>query len=278
MSVLLWLIVALCLDRVALKLTGDSYLCAYAASYGAVGRIQRGTAERVLARRMLVPALIYWIERLVPALKPYRLPAIYEPLRIGALAAALALAERAIGLPGALLVAALLPASFLFDYFDWPYELAGLAAALTGNLQLAVLFGGLHALARPTTAPLCAVTYLLVTGDWVGAGLVTLAVGVGMLPGLVNVRQALWAQTYGLWRQNLRDVRTLFENRPFYLSEIAMSLLVAVGVLWAVLSGHAGPAWPVPLALIAVQWTLVRAAETRTVAVCLLWIVGGLLK
>lgn len=268
-----WFIIALCLDRVLLKMTARTYDLMFAAGYGSIDLVQRKTADRLIGQRILVPALIYWIERLLPCLKPHRLTALYEPLRILALTAALWMTAHAIGVTGALIIAALLPATFLFDFWDFPYELLGFAAGLTGDLRLAILCAGIHALARPFTAPLVALCYGLVTGDLVGAGLVLLAVGLGVIPGWTNTTCAPVWQKFGLWRVNIQDVRELFQNRPFYLSEIFMTMGLTALVLWAVFSGNAGAAWPIPLALVVVQWTLPRAAETRSLAPALLWVV-----
>ncbi len=275
----LWLIVALALDRVYLRLVAPYYSSAYAAGYGTIPLIQHGQTERILGFRLLVPALMYWAEKWFPALAKYRLPALYEPLRIVALALALYVASLAIGTAGALLVAVLLPATFLFDFWDFPYEILGLAAGLTGDLRWAMLGGGLHALARPYTAPLVPVTYLLVMGDWIGAALVALATVIGLVPGQVATWKASNLQaSFQVWRLNIQDIRNIFVNRPFYLSEIFMSLGLSALIVWVIATGRAGAAWPVPLALLVMHWTLVRAAETRPIAVCLLWVVGGLLK
>ncbi len=274
----LWLIVALCLDRVYLKLVAPYYNCEFSASYSTIPLVQAHTADWTIGRRILVPALIYWLEKLFPWLRPHRLPALYEPLRIGALAVALYVASLSVGTAGALLFAALLPASFLFDFWDFPYEILSFAAALSGDLRWTIVGGGLHGLARPTTAPLVPVIYVLVTGDWFGAALVTLAVGIGLIPGWLNSRQVPMVQHGRSIGMNWADVKNLFQNRPFYLSEIFMTMGLSALVLWAVFTGRAGAAWPVPLALVAVQWVIPRAAETRSLAVTLLWVVGGILR
>ncbi len=271
----LWLLIALALDRVQLKLGQPSYGSAYC-GIGAVDAVNARAAQAPMAYRVLVPWLIGLAEWLIPALKPHRLTLLYEPLKIGLLAFALAAAAAALGMKGALLVAALLPATFYFDYWDGAVELGALALALTGDVRWALIGGLLLALSRET-APLAAVTYMLVTHD-VGCGLQVLSATLAVL---LIVR--LWAGRKPLYcdrwmvRINAQDVRRIAANRPVYTSEIAMSLGLTALTLGAVVSGRAGPAWPVPLAVLAAGWTMARAAEPRVFAPCLLWIVGALI-
>ncbi len=272
----LWLLMALVLDRVHLKLSTGTYGSPYC-GLGTVDPVNSRQAESPMAYRTLLPWLIALVERIIPGLKAHRLPALYEPLRILIMAAALAAIAQAVSPLAALIVAVLLGVTFYFDYWDWAVELLGLALALTGNPG-AALIGGLLLGASRETAPLVAVTYVLITGD-VGQGLQILGATLAVM---LAVR--LWAGRKPLYcerwmgRVNLDDVRELFQNRPFYLSEIAMTLLVTGLTLWAVLSGNAGPAWPVPLALLAAGWLMARAAETRVFTGCLLWVAIALVR
>jgi hypothetical protein len=75
-----------------------------------------------------------------------------------------------------------------------------------------------------------------------------------------------------MWRQNWSELRGIGRNRPVYLGEMAMSLLVTALTLIVVVSGKAGTTWPVPLAILAAGWIFARASETRVFASCLLWI------
>lgn len=271
---LLWLLVALFIDRVALKLTLDSYRSEFTAGYGAIDPVWRKTAKAPVSYRVLVSWVVRGVEKALPALKKHRLVALYEPLRIGALTAALTATEYALGRPAALLVAALLPATFLFDFADWPFELLSFALALSGNMQLTILAIFLHGLARPETAPLSALTYGLVTRDPLGVALVSVSGGIAI--GLVRVivgPKPLVMPAGSSFALNLKDLRNLFHNRPFYLSEIWISLTLIAVTLAVVFTGKAGGAWPIPLLLCAAQvaWQA-RISESRSLTPCLLWV------
>lgn len=272
---MMWLIVALALERASLMLTAHSYRSRFTAGYGSLATTSNREALAPIAYRVLVPWIVMGMEALFPRLKGHRLPALYEPLRIGLIALALTVAEQAIGTRGALIVAALLPATFLFDYWDWTVELLALAAALTGNMQLTILCAGLLGLARPMTTPLVGITYGLVTHDPIGTALALIAGQLAVSAVRVYVGKRPMDYPWRMWRTNLQDVLNLFCNRPFYLSEIFLSMGLSLWVLLTVATGKAGAAWPVPLALTAAQWIMPRAAETRSMAACLLWVAMG---
>lgn len=271
---MLWLVVAWAITRVEFKVCRWNLRSSYN-GYGCIDAVVRREALAPMAYRVLIPWAIGFVERIAPATRRHRLTALYLPARIALLAAGLAVAERAVGVAGALLVAALVAVTFHFEYWDWSAELLGLAGALSGDLALATVGASVHALSRPETAPLTAVTWLLGTGDiaggmWIGAwvvlwtGLVWLRVG----------RRALYCPR-SMWRQNLRDVRGLLANRPAYLSEMGVTLALTAGTLaivgYALAAGVLLRAWPVPLAILAAGWWGARAAESRVFGTVLLW-------
>lgn len=274
----LWLLVALCVDRVCLKMTGPHYKSEFSAGYGSIDPVWRKTSKAPIAYRVLVPWLVRGAERLIPALKPMRLTALYEPIRIIALALALAASEYALGRPAALLVAALLAATFLFDFADWPFELLSFALALSGNMTLCILAVFLHGLARPETAPLAVITYSLVTGDLVGSALAAFSafLAIVLARGIVG-KKPLVMPLGTSFRLNAQDLRDLFKNRPFYLSETFISLTLIGVTVAVVLAGRAGQAWPVPMAICGAQvfWQA-RIGETRSLTPALLWIAAGI--
>ncbi|MCK9600780.1 MAG: hypothetical protein M0R06_17195 [Sphaerochaeta sp.] len=271
---MIYLLLAVLLDRVQFKLCAKSYGNLYC-GYGTIDSVNNRTALSPMAYRVLVPWLIASVEAWRPSLKTQRLPALYEPLKIGLMALMLYSVDLALGREGTLLFCVLLGVTFYFDYFDFAPEVMALALALTGDVRLALLGGLFAALARET-APLGALTYILVTGD-VGRGLQVFAAICAIL---LAVRlwvghKKLYCERV-LWRVNIQDVHKLFVNRPFYLSEISMSLLASALTLYAIVSGHAGAAWPVPLLLLGLGWTLARASETRVFSGCLLWVAMAL--
>lgn len=271
---MVWFIVALVLDRVMLKLTVKSYTSPFTVGYGSISNVIAGTALAPVSHRVLVPWLIAAAERVWPTLQKHRLPALYEPIRIVGIGLALNAVAMALGERAAWMVAALLPATFLYDFWDWPYEFLAQALALSGNMQWAILGAGLQGFARPETTPLVALTYLLVTGDVVGTGLIGLASLVALLTVRVIVGKKPLVRSLNTWDVNQIDLRRLFHNRPFYLSEVVMTLGLMALTLASILTGKAGPAWPVPVIIMAAQlfWQA-RLSETRSMSVCLLWAV-----
>lgn len=261
--------------RLDSKLTTWNLKSAYN-GYGAIDGAKNADYAAPMAYRVLVPWLALSIERLVPALRKHRYPTIYLPLKFALIVLMLLVAERAVGTSGALCLALGLCALLHFEYWDNYVEVLGFAAALTGDLRITILGMLLHSLSKPETSPLLSLTFLLSTGNllgaaWIGAinllvvNLVRLKVG----------KRVLYCQRI-MWRRNLQDVRELLCNRPFYVSEIGMGLgltvltLSAVGV--RILQGAPLPAWPVPLILLSAGWIAGRAAESRIFGACLLWV------
>jgi len=162
--------------------------------------------------------------------------------------------------------------TILYDYWDWAGELGGLALALTGNVWLGILGGVWIALSRPETAPLVALAYGWSTGNVIGT--VAVAAVSALVIDIIRRAQGnapLYCARW-MWRQNWLDVRDIARNRPVYLGEISMSILISLLTVLGICTGRAGPTWPIPLALLAAGWTMARAAETRVFVSCLFWI------
>jgi hypothetical protein len=266
----MWLVCAIALERIELKMSAATIGSKYN-GYGAIDAVLERRALAPMAYRVLVPWLVGLVERIAPKLKAHRFPWLYMVAKIALLTGALYATSLALGTKGALIVAALLPMTFYFDYWDWMGELAGVALALTGNLPAAMI-GGVIAGWSKETAALAPLTYGLLTRDVRG----TVLVGCTTAAALIIARlwggaQPLYCQRF-MVRENWGDLRHITRNRPVYLGELAMSLVITGLVLVAVVSGAAGPTWPVPLALLAAGWTMARAAETRIFASTLLWI------
>jgi len=270
--ILLWMFLALLMERVAVKIGSSFYGTPYA-GIGAIDGVLSREAAAPMAYRVLVPWIVGALERVWPGLQAQRLVALYEPLKIALTGTTLWVLSRTLGVRSALFVAAALPATFLFDYWDWTGEMIGLALALGARDVRWVMAGGVvAALSRPETAILVPIAYWLRTRD----SRATLWIAGAVFCAMALVRA--WAGHKTLYCQrwmvdvNWRDLATVMNNRPFYVGEIVVSALVSAMTLWAVLSGRAGPTWLVPAALLVAGWTMARAAETRVFASCLLWI------
>jgi hypothetical protein len=262
--IVFWLFVAWAVERAQMVM---SFQPSAFNGYACIDQVNQRKTVAPMCYRVLLPWLTWLIER-IPAMHGRRLTWIYEPFRIGMTTLALWATAQAFDFTTALLMAALLPLTFLFDYWDWSVELFAVMAALTGQFWLVLIGALLLALSRET-APLVPAAYWLATGDWQG----TAVIGAVTAGTMLVVR--LWAGEKRLncdrfmARQNWKDVRSLFGNRPFYLSEIAIALVISALTLAAILEGL--PGWPIAALTLGGGWILARAAETRVFALCLPW-------
>lgn len=270
MSIGMWVVLAIMIDRAQLVIGAPNY----GTPYNGLGAAE-GTMQRVLpapmAYRVLVPWLVGMGERLgLPRLE------VYEALKIALVAGALWSVEQAWGWAVAIVTAGLLVATFNYDYWDWAAEMMGVQLALTGRMELALVGVVIHALSRET-AWLDGLAFGLAGGELWQAGVV-FVVGWGVL---IAVR--LWAGKHELycerwmWQENVAAVRAWWQGRPWWLSDIAMSVWVCgLAVAGAVrcqvdgcqVSGVAG--WLVVLFLGA-GWLMAKAEETRVFSVVLPW-------
>lgn len=270
---MIWLFLAAFLDRAQLQIAAFSYESPFN-GLGATDLVNARNAKAPMAYRVLVPWIIAALERLNPRLHYYR-TTVYEGLKVVTLAVALWACNRALGLTGALLVAAMLPMTFAFDYWCWPVELAAFALALTGNMQLTLLGGIALALSRET-APLIPLTYLLATGNWNGALIIALGTGLTLLGVRLYVgKRPLYCDRF-MWRRNLAELKEFtFSHHPLFMDYSLFAVLITVLVVGVVVTGRAGAAWPIPLIILALGWTMGVARETRIFAPVLLWIAIG---
>jgi hypothetical protein len=270
--VIFWLLIALALDKAQLVIATPGYGLPYC-GLGTVDGVNQRRLLAPMAYRVLVPWIIGFVEAVVRPLRTRRLE-VYEALKITLMALAFWSIEMALGIRTALIVAALLPMTFSFDYWDYAVELGALAMAVGGNMQGAVIGGVLLALSRET-APLVPVTYLLATGDANGTLVIALATGLTMLGVRLRIGyRKLYCDRF-MWAGNWKEVRAIFKCTPWYTSNIAYSLLVTGLVVALVFLGRLGPTWPIPLVLLAAGWAMGVAYETRIFAGCLLWIAMG---
>lgn len=274
MPIIVWFLIAWLIDRAQLKLSEHSYGNRYC-GIGTVDGVLARNIQAPMAYRVLVPWIIGVVERLFPWTRKHELTVLYEPLKIAAMTYALWAASLAIGTPAALLLAALLPATFLFDYWDWAIELGGIALALTGRPELALVGAILLGLSRET-APLIAVTYVMVTGD-IGRGLQILGVSLAVLliVRLAVGKRGLYCSRWMI-AQNWHDLRALVQNVPIYMGEMSITIVLTTLTVLVIVMG--APAWPVPLIVLVSGWTMARAPETRVFTTCLLWVAPLLLR
>jgi len=86
--ILFWIPIAWVIERVQLKIGGQWYGSPFN-GYGAIDGTVDKTALAPMRYRVLVPWLVVLVERIFPRVKAHRLTALYEPLKIVLIAAAL---------------------------------------------------------------------------------------------------------------------------------------------------------------------------------------------
>jgi hypothetical protein len=268
-SMIGWILIAFLVERAQVLVCGDNYGAPWN-GIGAVDGVLRRDTPAPMAYRVLVP----WL--LLPA-RALKLPLLesYEILKVLLIALALLSVDLAFGRQAALLTAALLPATFLYDYWDWAPELAGICLAMTGDIRLAIPGLALHGLSRET-APLAALAYGLKTGDVEGTVFLLLLSGcLWVLVRLVQGRHKLYCKRVMLGA-NLQALREWRAYRPAWLSSLAVSVVITAAAL--AVAPLFGPAGLVPVLLAGAGWTLARAEETRVFSSLLPWIAYGYLR
>lgn len=271
---MIWLLAALALDRVQL-LVADRNNCyapsPYRSGYGAIDLVNSKKAFSPMAYRVLVPWLIAILERLFHTPIKWRLTLWYEPIKIMIMAVALWGCSLAIGPVGALLVGCMWCVTFWTDYWDGYIEIAALAFAMTGRIELAVVGAVMLGLSRET-APLVGLTYFLVTGDF-GSSLCLFTVSFSILSAVrICVGDKKLYCSRWMWRQNIIDLKAFFCNRPWFISENAFSVYVTLAIF--LLPVYGDPGWQIAAILVIMGWLMGRAAEVRIFGGALVWIVG----
>lgn len=265
---MIWFAFAFLIERVQVVITGKNYGARWN-GYGAINGTINKTADAPMVYRVLVPWIIGALERIHPRVKLCRLE-IYEALKIILIGLAFWSINRAWNFNTAILVAAILPITFRFDYWDWSAELAGVAMAMTGEVPLAIIGATIAGLSKET-APLVPLAYLSVTGDVPIAVILMFYVGIlWVLIRMVQGEHKLYCDRW-MVKRNLQELKR-WKSKPVFLSDMAMSIAITVLAIIAML--HFQPGWIIPLAIIGAGWTLAVGAETRIFVVALPWIAG----
>lgn len=266
-SIILYSLIALALSRVNAIVTGQNYN-ATTNGFGAISGVLNRTGSAPQVYRVLVPWLIGAFEKVFGYNLKRRL-ILYESIKLGLFMGALWSVGRVIGIRAALLVAALLPLTLKFDYWDWIVELGAFAACLSGDFRWALVAAILLALSRET-APLCAVIFYLKTHDMFESGCILICVAALMwLVRDIQGHHALYCKRI-YFKRNMKEVSRMFLRTPWFLGDIFMSLVIMLATLWSCYMQVT--AWPVALALLVAGWVFGLASETRVFTACLLWI------
>lgn len=260
----LWFVLAFFLERTLMVVAKDNYGAPWNGVGALSGVIQKST-QAPMVYRVLVPWFAYGLRSLgMPLLTAYEL------VKIILTGFALWAVQISWGYGVAFLVMAILPATFLFDYWDWAAELLGLCLCLSGDFYLALLGVFFWGLSRETVL-IGGPAYFLVTGDWLGAAGV-LAAGVIMLAAvhLIQGPHPRYCKLVYL-SDNWKMVRTIKHwERPAWMSSIVISLvLAAISLAAAPFSGWRGLLVPV---LVGFSLVFGKINETRIFTSVLPWV------
>lgn len=148
-----------------------------------------------------------------------------------------------------------------YDYWDWPIELAGIALAMSGHFELAIIGGILSALSRET-APMVAGVYLLQSGDWYGSCILLGIIVLIMLSVRLYVgRRALHCKRIVL-KTNWKGLQTMLKWRPFWNADtFIMFGLSLFGIATLFASSITG--WFVVLLTLVTSWIFAKHDEAR---------------
>lgn len=256
------LVAAFVLTRVQAFVAADNYGVVWN-GFGAIEGVLSRSTKAPMVYRVLLP----W---LLGASRWTRIPKLmlYELWRFVLMFAALLAVNRFWGLETTLILAMLLPVTFLFDYWDWSVELGCVALALSGNIYLALLAVILHALSRENWV-LCALAFFVVSLDLHGTAIVGMTgLLVYIVVKTVQGKHEMYCSRFML-PDNLKLLRSLgLGNVPFYNGQwvtILVTLLAVPVVLYQL------PGWPVYLALVVGGWLFGKINESRIMAAALPW-------
>jgi hypothetical protein len=277
--IILWLFIALLLDRTQLMLAKANYGVKYN-GFGAIPGVLARDGYAPQVYRVLVPWLVapFWKDE-------RRRLVVYELCKIVLMAAAFWMIDYVWGWQVTLLVAAMITCTFEFDYWDWCGELIGIMCCLTGNIFIAAGGVVIHGLSKETVliAPLAFAIGLHNRGMLL-AGKSFLEIGIiGGLTLLMWVivraiqgKHAYYCERFTWFIRNLVEIKGLPTYVPWFSTGIFLALLftaLTIGLSWM-----AGWSAVIPIAFLIANWTLTGADEVRVFTPVLPWIAYAIIR
>jgi hypothetical protein len=270
--VIICLVIGLALERAQMIISAPNYSSLYN-GFGVIDLVNERRAKAPMAYRVLVPWLIQLAEAL--GVKVNNRIVVYETLKVILNSLAIWSVWTAWGMPVALVTAILLLLTFAYDYWDWAPELTGIALAMTGRWELAIVGVILAGFSRET-ALLSPAAFFLKTGNpYVSIALSILCVSVLAFIRVYVGKRDLYCDRFQ-WRYNLGLFKDFFRWKPFFLSPIFCSTVITALILAGTAFMPTG--WPIPLIVLAAGWVLAKADETRIFTSCLPWVAVVLLR
>lgn len=269
MTPLVWVPVSLAVARAGWALADNNRASSYN-GLGCVDDVLEKRAAAPMAYRVLVPLLLAKVPKA-------RRTTAYALIHAVGVFLLLWTAATSLGTVPALLLAALLPLTLRYDYWDWVPEMACVAACYGGRFDLALVWAGVSAMSRET-AVLLPVVWLCATGNLLGAVWIAALVA----PAILAVR--LWQGKHARYcaalmaERNGRDVASWL--RELSVGNVTLSDMTATVALTALaLVAALGLGWPrgvPPVMFLVLGWLFGIASETRVFAsalvACAVWV------
>lgn len=271
MTLVLSILFGWAFDRAQMVMSAPNYNSPWN-GFGCIDLVNKREARAPMAYRVLVPWLVALIEGSKARISRVT---IYSALKLAGVVYAFYAVSGWIGMPGALIVFMLLLVTVQYDYWDWTFELGGLALAMSGNIWLTIV-GMLLWLASRETWPLAPVAYWLVSHETYWAFMVLmLGAFFYILLHMYIGKRALYCKRFMI-RENWNLVKMIYKYEPVFYVPALASIILTVIVIASVIKLPLG--WPLPLVILAAGWTMGKADEPRIFSAALPWAAIWLLE
>lgn len=266
------LLIGLCFDRAQMGISLANY-DSLANGFGVIDMTVRKKIKAPMAYRILVPYLVTWTEKLLKTDPEYRM-FIYQAFKAFFVVLAAWSVIHVFGIMAALITFIILLATVQYDYWDWSIELTAVVLAAGGLFIPALLVGILFAFSRETSL-ITGIIYLVATGDWYGALIITAIIGMILFSVRKFIgKRELYCDRF-MWKYNLGLYKNFFKWKPFLYSPLFVSSAITIGTVLSVLIM---PKYFPVLILLLAGWILAKADEPRIFSACIPFIailIGG---
>lgn len=262
-EILFALLIGLSFDRAQMAISIANYDSLFN-GFGSIDLTVKREIKAPMAYRILVPYLVTWIEKLFKTKPEYRL-FIYQAIKASLVVFAVWTVVHVFGLFVAFITFSILLLTIQYDYWDWSIELAAIVLAAGGYFIPALLIGILFAFSRETSL-ITGFVYLVSTGDWYRALIITAIIGVILfsIRKFIGKRE-LYCERF-MWKYNLGLFKNFFKWKPFLYSPLFVSAAITIGTVLAVMIN---PEYWYILIMLLAGWILAKADEPRIFSACI---------
>ena len=266
------LLIGLCFDRAQMGISLANY-DALSNGFGTIDMTVRKKIKAPMAYRILVPYMVTWTEKLLKTDPEYRI-FIYQAFKSFFVMLAAWSVIHVFGIMVTLITFIILLLTVHYDYWDWPIELAAIVLAAGGLFIPALIVGILFAFSRETSL-ITGFVYLVSTGDWTGAIIITAIIGVILFCVRFFIgKRELYCDRF-MWKYNLGLFKNFFKWKPFLYSPLFVSAAITIGTIVSVAFM---PQYWFILPMLVAGWVLAKADEPRVFSACVPFIaviIGG---